>query len=73
VANPWLELAAPITSYHDWKHGVVDVGIALAMVGHRRMAPAFTLLAFICGRLISIKANRRLEKTALPARRFERI
>lgn len=73
AARPRLELTTPITSDHDRELRVVDTGIASAMVGDRRVASTFAILAFIRGRLISIKANPSVKKTALPARHFGRI
>ena len=70
TCGTWTELAAPITSDHDREHGVVDVGISVAVVDHWRKTRALAALAFFCRRLISIDTDRWLKETAVPTRRF---
>ena len=66
----WGELAAPIASNHDREDGVVDVGISVAVVDHRRKTHALATLAFFRRRLVSVHTDRRLKEAAIPARRF---
>ena len=66
----WGELAAPIARDHNREHGVVDVGISVAVVDHRRKTNAFAFLTFFFGRLVAIQEWRRVKEAAIPARRF---